>query len=45
MCSNSVLLKTVNTPTQIDLEVRGMAMKFFTIYMNKTVLNNLFKIG
>ena len=29
MCSNSVLLKTVNTPTQIDLEIQGMAMKFF----------------
>ena len=26
MCSNSVLLKTVNTPTQIDLEILGMAM-------------------
>ena len=45
MCSNSVLLKTVNTPTQIDLEILGMAMKFFTVYMNKTVLKNLFKTG
>ena len=33
MCSNSVLLKTVNTPTQIDLEILDMAMKFLTIYV------------